>query len=366
MLSPYRVLDLTDDRGRFAGFVLAMLGADVVMVEPPGGSPSRGLAPLSPDGRSLAHLAHDRGKRSIELDLATPAGRTTFSALAGAADVVLQSATPGEDGGLSAAGLDAEQLLAAHPSLVVVSITPFGQDGPRAQWHATDLTVWASSGAMALCGDADRAPLGLTVPQAFLHGSSLGAAAAVLALIERGRSGRGQHVDVAAPDRGDAGHPVGRAELLHAGVTGPPNGWGHAGWRDLPPFRLPALDGHVSITHVFGAAVGPVPRRLIEYVHEEGFCDEATRDKDWVAYGMQLSDGTEPLSELARVQSCIRGARRHPHQGRAVRRGAAAAAVAGPHRHAHARSSTPTSSPVAGTGTRSRVCACPVPGPAPR
>src|SRR5262245_56817927 len=143
MLSPYRVLDLTDERGQFAGLILAMLGADVVAVEPPGGSPARRLGPLDPDGRSLAHLAFNRGKRSIEADLTSPAGRETLDALASAADVVLACAPPPRQPGESGqgiAGLELEALAERHPHLVVVSISPFGRGGPKEGWHASDLT----------------------------------------------------------------------------------------------------------------------------------------------------------------------------------------------------------------------------------
>src|SRR5262249_19578909 len=150
-----RVLDLTDERGQFAGLILAVLGADVVAVEPPGGSAARGLAPLDPDGRSLPFLAFNRGKRSVCLDLTTAAGRASLDALAADADVVLTCAPlPGteagatsgaEDGGGGLAGLtgaDLDALAERHPHLVVVSISPFGRTGPKADWHATDLTVW--------------------------------------------------------------------------------------------------------------------------------------------------------------------------------------------------------------------------------
>ena len=302
VLSGYRVLDLTDEPGQFTGLVLAMLGADVVAVEPPGGRPSRRAAPWAPDGRSLTHLAFNRGKRSIGLDLDDAAGRDALLRLAGHADVLVESGRPGE---LAAWGLGPSELAAANPGLVVVSVTPFGQDGPKALWEATDLTVWASSGSMALCGDADRAPLGLSVPQAFLHGSAHAAVGAILALLERQRSGLGQQVDVSAQVAAMQATQSAALNTHARAALAVRSGGGMRSGDIFLRFVYPALDGHVSVTHVFGAAVGPVTRRLMEYVFDAGCCDEATRDKDWVAYGMQLSDGSEPLSELARVQSCV-------------------------------------------------------------
>src|SRR3954451_13569704 len=297
MLSPYRVLDLTDERGHFAGLILAVLGADVVAVEPPGGAAARGAGPLDPDGRSLPFLAFNRGKRSIGLDLTSRSGRDSLNALAAGADVVLACSPSrrGHDDGLDPAGLDLDALAERHPHLVVVSMSPFGRTGPKADWHATDLTVWASSGAMALCGDPDRAPLGLSVPQAFLHAGAQAAGAAVLALLERARSGLGQQVDVSAQV---ASMQATQSAALNSFARAPLSGrsGGGMGSGDIVlRFVYPALDGHVSITHVFGAAVGPATHRLMELVNEEGFWDEATREKDWVGYGVQLSDGSEPL-----------------------------------------------------------------------
>src|SRR6476646_2859540 len=99
MLAPYRVLDLTDARAELATFVLAGLGADVVKVEPPGGSPSHHAAPRvdgEPDAlASLRFHAYNRGKRSVVLDLDDPAGGERFRALVADADFVVESAGAG-------------------------------------------------------------------------------------------------------------------------------------------------------------------------------------------------------------------------------------------------------------------------------
>ena len=302
MLSDCRVLDLTNERGHFAGFILAMLGADVVAVEPPGGSSARRIAPLAPNGKSLNYLAFNRGKRSITLDLVTPTGRDALLSLAACADVLIESGSPGE---MAALGLGPEDLAAVNPRLVAVSISPFGQTGPKANWHATDLTVWAASGPLALTGDSDRAPLALSVPQAFLHGGAQGASAALMGLAERTHSGLGQHVDISTQA---VAMQATQSSVLNSFARAPLArrcGGGMQGGEIFLRFVYPAADGHVSITHVFGAAVGPVTRRLMEMVYDGGGCDEATRDKDWIAYGMQLSDGSEPLSELQRIQETV-------------------------------------------------------------
>jgi crotonobetainyl-CoA:carnitine CoA-transferase CaiB-like acyl-CoA transferase len=160
MLAPYRVLDLTDEGGQLAGFLFAQLGAEVVLVEGPSGSPARG----GPEWWD----AYARGKRSVALDLDADAGREALRRLVAGADVLLESAGPGE---LAARGLGPDALLALNPRLVVASITPFGGDGPHAAYAATDLVVQAAGGQMAISGDEDRAPVRISLPQAMMNAS---------------------------------------------------------------------------------------------------------------------------------------------------------------------------------------------------
>src|SRR4051812_18451618 len=115
-LDGYRVLDLTDERGLLAGRILADLGADVVQVEPVGGSTARSRAPHGPDSGSYSWDAYAANKRGIALDLGSAEGRRTLQDLAAAADVLIDSGNP--------AGLD--ELLAGHDRLVHVSTSPFG------------------------------------------------------------------------------------------------------------------------------------------------------------------------------------------------------------------------------------------------
>ncbi|MGE0730726.1 MAG: CoA transferase [Acidimicrobiia bacterium] len=302
MLSPYRVLDVTDERGQLAGYLLGVLGAEVIAVEPPGGAPSRRLAPLGPDGVSLAHRAYNRGKRSVALDLGDERDRSRFDALAAGSDVLLCSGSPAE---LRAGGLDPDELLARHPHLVVTAISPFGLSGPKADWAATDLTVWAAGGPLSLSGDPGRAPVQCSVPQAYLHGATHAAGGALLALLERARSGRGQLVDVSTQiatmvaTQSAALCASARASLVSR------SGGGIKGGDIFLRFVYPAADGHVSFTHVFGAAVGPATARFMAYLCEHGACDEATRDKDWVTYAMDLSAGRESMEEFERIKASI-------------------------------------------------------------
>lgn len=306
MLSPYRVLDLSDERGQLCGQILGDLGADVVVVEPPGGSRSRGFGPfaggdVAPD-RSLNFWALNRNKRSLVADMETAKGRAEVLALARAADFVIESAEPGH---LAQLGLGWDALSAANPRLIMISISAFGQTGPKAAWAASDITVMAASGAMHITGDDDRAPVRVVVPQAFLHGAAEGAAAALVALAARERDGRGQHIDISAQS---AATMATQSMILN-------DAWGErpmqrlGGGIKLGPLQIrfvqPAKDGFVSVSFLFGTAIGPFTRRLFEVMYERGFTDEATRDKDWFNYTVLLMSGQEPVSELFRCQALI-------------------------------------------------------------
>ena len=127
-LSPFRVIDLTDARGLLAGQMLAKLGADVIQVEPPGGSTARRVAPFDAAGRSFYWSAFAAGKRGVTLDLEAADGRARLRRLLGRADVLIDSAEPGR---MAALGLDHAALRDAFPHLICVSVTPFGSDGPK-------------------------------------------------------------------------------------------------------------------------------------------------------------------------------------------------------------------------------------------
>ena len=158
MLSACRVLDLTDERGQLAGMILAQLGAEVIAVEPPGGVRSRRLEP-SP----AQHLAFNRGKRSIVLALDDAGGRRALPRPGGHRRRGARVLRPGH---ARAAGPRLGTLEAVNPRLVLVSISAFGQDGPHAGWAASDLIVEAAACELFLTGDADRAPVRVSYPQA--------------------------------------------------------------------------------------------------------------------------------------------------------------------------------------------------------
>lgn len=204
-LTGLRVIELADEQAEYCGLTLAGLGADVVKVEPPGGSPSRRIGPFYEDRpdpeRSLFFWQYNRGKRSIVLDLEQPRDRDRLKTLIATADIVLES-TP--RGFLDARGLGASALLARHPALIVARMTAFGDEGPWSDFKGSDLIHLALGGVMMNCG-YDPAPGGVydlppIAPQMWhafhIAGEQL-SMAIVAALLYRWRTGRGQLVSCA-------------------------------------------------------------------------------------------------------------------------------------------------------------------------
>ncbi|HZU07019.1 MAG TPA: CoA transferase, partial [Chloroflexota bacterium] len=195
-LAGYRVLDLTGPLGVYCAKLLADLGADVVRVEPPGGDPMRRQPPYyrAPDGseRSLYYLHMNTSKRAISLDLARPRGRDLLLRLVERADVLVESYAPSY---LPSLGLGYPVLRERNPRLVLTSITSFGQNGPYAEYQASDLVGQAMGGVLALTGYADGTPLRLACDQGYHSASVHACAGTLIALYHREATGEGQRVD---------------------------------------------------------------------------------------------------------------------------------------------------------------------------
>jgi benzylsuccinate CoA-transferase BbsE subunit len=189
-LDGVRVLDLCDEKGALAGKLLAGLGADVILIEPPGGSPMRAIPPFwdgaSDELRSLFFWFYAAGKRSVTIDLAHDA--EALRRLVATADVLVESAPPGR--------FPLDAFRAANPRLVVASITSFGQNGPYRDWKASDTVAQAMGGMLYVNGHPDRPPLRSLGLQAYHQAGIFAAIGVVSALLARETTGRGQQVDV--------------------------------------------------------------------------------------------------------------------------------------------------------------------------
>jgi crotonobetainyl-CoA:carnitine CoA-transferase CaiB-like acyl-CoA transferase len=281
LLSPYRVLDLTDEKGVFCGKLLGDLGADVIKVEKPGGDPLRSNGPFYHDEphpeRSLFWFAFNTNKRSITLDIETADGQEIFKRLVKTADFVVESFRPGDMDNL---GLGYSEMGKLNPNLIMVSITPFGQTGPYSGYKDPGLVTWAMCGFMNSRGDADRGPIQISHhAQTFVAAGIEGGVGAMLALYDRWQTGKGQHVDVSAHESGARGSPPfgwvlnnirGRQDLRLAGGSGLKT-----------RYLWPCRDGLMMWFYAAGSQGNRRSAPLVKWMEEEGFADDYLKGIDW-------------------------------------------------------------------------------------
>jgi crotonobetainyl-CoA:carnitine CoA-transferase CaiB-like acyl-CoA transferase len=309
LLDGIRVLDLATSRAELAGRILADLGAEVLKVEPTQGVDSRRRPPFDErpdgDGGSLYWQAVGAGKQSVVLDLENDAAaRQTLRELARRADILIESFDPGT---MSAWGLSYAALSALNPSLIYVSVSPYGQHGPKSGWPATDLTLEAAGGRLGLQGDRDRPPIPVGYPQASFHAGGQAAADAIIALNERELSGLGQRLDTSMQEAivwslmNFPGYP--------SLTGGDPPGYGDdRATAPLPARRGPFLgvsacaDGYVVVTPTSqGQFLAAITQSVVPALREEGRLDEALDAVDWDEW--EIARASDSLSETQTEQA---------------------------------------------------------------
>lgn len=275
-LSPYRALDLANEKGYFCGKILADLGADVIKVEPPEGDPGRNVGPFYHDitdkEKSLYFFAYNTSKRSITLNIETRDGQEIFKRLVKTADFVIESFAPGY---MDKLGLGYSVLNGINPRIIMVSITPFGQTGPYKNWKASDIVAIAMGGLSHITGSPDRPPARVSVDQAYVIAGAQAAMGAMIAHYYREATSRGQHVDTSIQE-----------SVVLSALTIPQAWdlerfiWPRAGAflpRSGKQVRhlWPCKDGYIA-WRLFGGGLGVKTRALVEWMDSEGQADELT------------------------------------------------------------------------------------------
>jgi crotonobetainyl-CoA:carnitine CoA-transferase CaiB-like acyl-CoA transferase len=251
ILEGVRVVELASDRAAYAGKLLGDLGADVVVVEPPGGHASRRYGPFVDDvpdpDRCLWWWNYNTSKRSIVLDLDTSEGRDTFRALARGADIVIEAEDPGV---LDRLGIDHLQTRADQPEVIWVSVTPFGRMLPQYHEPTTDLTLLAGGGAVWNCGYDDHAiaPIRPSGGHAHHTASAFAMLGALTALVHRDLTGIGQHVDVSMHAANNVTTEVSSVDWLFARSTLQRQTGRHASAHPTMGIQEPAGDGRYVTT----------------------------------------------------------------------------------------------------------------------
>ena len=236
------VLDLGQIyNGPYCGYLLAMAGARVIKVEPPGGEVSRGRRHPS---ASYAFLMLNGLKECVTLNLKSERGRVLLRGLAAQADVLLENFSPGT---LDKYGVGSAALRAENPRLIYAAGTGFGRSGPHRDYLAMDVTVQAMAGAVAITGNEGEPPLKSGPALADILGGAHLYAGIVTALLRRERTGQGAVVDVAMQEAVFPTLITALGAYYHHGGTPPRTGNRHQNLSVAPYNVYPAKDGHVAI-----------------------------------------------------------------------------------------------------------------------
>lgn len=282
MLSSYRVLDLSDEKGVLCGKILGDLGADVIAIEPPEGNSARRIGPfyrgIAHPEKSLFWFAYALNKRGITLNLHKQEGRELFSKLVESADIVVESFPPGY---MEDVGLGYSKLEEINPGIILTSITPYGPTGPYRDYKGSDLVLMSLGGLTYISGNPDRPPLRISYPQAYLHAGAYAAVGSMMALYHRGATGEGQHVDISiqeccewasyhTPEWWD----MMKVNLKRAGM-----------WRVFGSVKVrtvyPCRDGFVTLWFLAGASASRGQYALVDWMDREGMCPDWLRGFDF-------------------------------------------------------------------------------------
>jgi crotonobetainyl-CoA:carnitine CoA-transferase CaiB-like acyl-CoA transferase len=271
-----RVVELASEQGAFAGLTLAGMGADVIVVEPPGGHGTRTYEPFVDDRpdpeQSLWWWHYNVGKRGVVLDLDGAEDAESFRRLVATADVVIEGERPGR---LTALGVDYADVASSAPGVVWVSATPFGREGPRRDEPATDLTLLAGGGPAWSCGYDDHSlpPVRGGGNQAFHLGSVHAVMAVLTALLEREDSGRGQLIDLSLHAAANVTCEAASYTWLVAQQTVQRQTGRHAAQRLTMPTQVQAADGLYLNTGVQPRTAHEF-EMLIEWLSDLGLRDD--------------------------------------------------------------------------------------------
>ena len=288
-LSPYRVLDLTDDKGLLCGKILGDLGADVIKIERPGGDPARKKPPfyhnIPHPEKSLYWFVYNTNKRGITLDIETEDGRQLFKRLIKGADFIIESYPPGY---MDRLGLGYDALSKINPKTIMTSITPYGQLGPYRDWKGSDITYMAMSCIMNISGDPDRAPLRISAEQAYPQAGSQAAAGTMIAHYHRLMTGEGQHVDVSVHEAAvwSVAHLLGDwiVRGLYPGGQRPAKREGIRVMRGTiaPRIIWTCKDGYVA-WRIFTGVLGRRTQAMVAWMISEGI-GEQLKNVKWEEY----------------------------------------------------------------------------------
>jgi crotonobetainyl-CoA:carnitine CoA-transferase CaiB-like acyl-CoA transferase len=259
VLSGYRVLDLTDEKGIFCTRVLSDMGAEVIRIVKPGA----GIPEIDYDLYYLNSV-----KQGVNLSLEDKAGKELFTRMIKKADVLVETEAPGY---LESLGLGYAILCRKNPELVMVSITHFGQNGPYRDYKSCDLVAEAMAGWISVTGES-RAPLKLFGNQAYCIASLFASNGILLALQQRHITERGQYIDISIVECVAAARDYALVRFFYKNTVSTRQGGRH--WNNN--FQLlPCNDGYILLS------LSQQWETLVAWLESEGLAADLTGEKWW-------------------------------------------------------------------------------------
>ena len=291
--------------GPWAGQTLSDLGADVIKVEAPEGDDTRRWGPpfvTQEDDTSAAYFyATNRGKKSVTCDFRTAEGQQMVRDLVADADVLIENF---KVGGLAKYGLDYDSLRQVNPKLIYCSITGFGQTGPYAHRAGYDFIIQGMSGLMSVTGAPDGQPQKVGVAVTDIFTGVYSATAILAALVQRGRTGLGQHIDKALLDVATS---IMANQALNYLTTGTPPGMMGNAHPNLAPYAVfDCADGWIILATGNDAQY----RRLCtllglpDMAEAPEFATNAQRIANRVEMTRRLTQATRRFAKLALLAAC--------------------------------------------------------------
>ncbi len=309
VLEDVRVLEIGGEMGAWCGKLLADMGAEVTKIEPPAGDPTRAYEPFyqnQPGSNSSLFFWHyNTSKYGVTLDIEQDSGRRIFRKLAASADVIVDSAPPGY---LASCGIGYSDLIAdAAPSLVMASVTPFGQDGPYRDHASVDLTALAFGGPVWSCGYDDHSvpPVRGGGNQAYHTVGHYAAIGILTALVHRQFTGAGQYIDVNMHAALNITTEAATYSWLVAGDTVQRQTGRHASVIPTPQAQALCKDGRYVNVGI-GARTEEQWFHLLAWMEEEGLVDNLGEYLSYPSREAMRRGDPDAMAQQERVSDTLR------------------------------------------------------------
>lgn len=289
ILSGYRALDLTDEKGHVCGKILSTMGVETIKIEPPGGEPSRKSPCRSEEGikSDIDWIVNNTNKLGITLNLDSEKGKGLFLRLVQKSDFLLESFVPGH---LDSQGIGFKELSRINPRLIMTSISLFGQTGPYSRYKGNELVASAMGGALINNGYPDRPPVKEALDANIFLANAVAVLGTVMAHSSRQLTGRGQQVDISVQEVTASRNMTGKILYQFDKKILRRSGDRHHMGLHTARWIWKLKDGYVWFNLMGGKIGAPANKALSDWMDEEGLDNPLKAIKDWKRFDRSTLD----------------------------------------------------------------------------